>query len=159
KSARLAYRVRALRGPARARAIAEHHRRELEATSARLAAVAGTPFLRARGRLLGRDELDAPAVAPAPPATMTKIMGEAPELGTVGIDAGSIPRGDVAAWAVIGQKVWSIFAAKSPVLLDARSRALVAQVHNAGPVKSTPAEVEAMIARLEQGILADTALN
>jgi hypothetical protein len=47
----------------------------------------------------------------------------------------------------------------APVLLDAQSRALVAQVHNAGPVKAAPAELDALLARLEQSILADTAIN
>jgi hypothetical protein len=44
-------------------------------------------------------------------------------------------------------------------VLDAQSRALVAYVHDAGPVKSSPAERAAMLARLEQNIVADTALN
>ncbi len=44
-------------------------------------------------------------------------------------------------------------------MLDAQSRALVAQLHNAGPVKAAPAELGAMLARLEQSIVADTALN
>ncbi len=54
KSARLAHRVRGLDGAARARAVAEHHRRELEAAAARLQSVAGTQFVRGRGRLLGQ---------------------------------------------------------------------------------------------------------
>ena len=159
KSARLAYRVRNLAAAQRARAIADHHRRELEAASTRLAAVAGTQFVRGRGRLLGRDELDTSAVARAQRATMSKAMIEVPDLGKIGVDAGAISPGDLASWAVIGQKVWGIFAAAAPVVLDAQSRALVAQLHDAGPVKATPAELDAMLARLEQSIVADTALN
>lgn len=177
KSARLAYRVRPLGDGQRARAIAEHHRRELEAASTRLQSVAGTQFMRGRARLLGRDEVDASAVARAQRATMSKMLVEVPDLGKIGIDAGSISSGDLSAWAVIGQKVWGIFAATvaaapnpppqrqaavappAPVILDAQSRALVAQVHDAGPIKSTPAQLAAMLARLEQSIVADTAIN
>lgn len=168
KSARLAYRVRNLGDAQRARAIADHHRRELEAASARLAAVAGTQFVRGRARLLGRDEVDASAVGRAQRATMSKAIIEVPDLGRIGVDAGSISPSDLAAWAVIGQKVWGIFAAApaapaaaavAPTVLDAPSRALVAQIHNAGPVKAAPAELDAMLARLEQSIVADTALN
>jgi hypothetical protein len=160
QGARLWYRVRNLGDAQRARAIADHHRRELEAASARLGAVAGTQFVRGRGRLLGRDEVDASAVARAQRATMSKMAIEVPDLGKIGIDAGAISPGDVAAWAVIGQKVWGIFeGAGAPAVLDAPSRALVASIHNAGPIKATPAELDAMLARLEQSIVADTALN
>jgi hypothetical protein len=180
RSARLAYRLRTLGDAQHARALAEHHRRELEAAGARLQQVAGTQFLRGRARLLGRDELDASAVARAQQATMSKMIVEVPDLGKIGIDAGSISPADVAAWAVIGQKVWSLYAASTPattarprprgvvpadaapvapIVLDAQSRALVADVHDAGPVKSSPAERAAMLARLEQNIVADTALN
>jgi hypothetical protein len=179
RSARLAHRVRGLDGAARARAVAEHHRRELEAAATRLQSVAGTQFVRGRGRLLGKDELDGSAVARAQQATMSKMLVEVPDLGKIGVDAGSIDPGDLAAWAVIGQKVWSIYTATvagpaprrmdlprqaaaapaAPVVLDAQSRALVAQLHNAGPVKAAPAELGAMLARLEQSIVADTAIN
>ncbi|HWO26534.1 MAG TPA: hypothetical protein VNO30_47725 [Kofleriaceae bacterium] len=181
KSARLAYRVRKLGDAQRAHAIAEHHRKELEAASARLAAVAGTEYIRGRGRLLGRDEVDAPAVARAQRATMSKAIVEMPDLGKIGIDAGSISPADLSAWAVIGQKAWGIYAAgtggpevaprrrmfgraapavpAAPIVLDAQSRALVTRVHDAGPVRATPAELGAMLARLEQSIVADTALN
>jgi hypothetical protein len=47
------------------------------------------------------------------------------------------------------------------IVLDASSRALVAALHNAGPAeqRATPAELAQVIARLEQHIVADTALN
>jgi hypothetical protein len=46
-------------------------------------------------------------------------------------------------------------------VLDAASRALVAQLHNAGPTGqgATAGELDAIIARLEQHIVADTALD
>jgi len=175
RSARLAHRVRGLDGAARARAVAEHHRRELEAAAARLQSVAGTQFVRGRSRLLGQGEIDSSAVASAQRATMAKAIVEMPDLGKIGVDAGSIDPSDLAAWAVIGQKVWGIYTATvagpaprqpglprqaaAPVVLDAQSRALVAQLHNAGPVTAAPAELSAMLARLEQSIVADTALN
>ncbi|HWU86775.1 MAG TPA: hypothetical protein VN253_05855, partial [Kofleriaceae bacterium] len=157
----------------RPQARAHHHRRELKAASERFAAIAGTQFLQGRRRLLGANEVDAPAVTLAQRATMSKMLVEVPELGKIGIDAGGIPADDVAAWAVVGQKAWGIFAPAAPerrlphqpeppappLVLDAQSRALIAQVHNAGPVTSSAAEVAAMLARLEQHVIADTALN
>lgn len=176
QSARLARRVRALDDAARARALAEHHRGEREAASRRLASVAGTQFLRGARRLLGRGELDASAVARAQRATFAKMIVEVPDLAKIGIDAGATSPDDRSAWAVIGQKVWGLFPAgpanaddaadaaparpaAAPVLLDAQSRALVAHVHNAGPMKASRAELDAMLARLEQSIVADTAIN
>jgi hypothetical protein len=173
KSARLAYRIRKLGDAARARALAEHHRRELEEASARLRSVAGTAFLRQRGRLLGRNDVDASAVARAQRATMSKMRVEVPDLDKIGIDAGAIPTSDLPQWGAIGQKVWGIFAASAPAapqargaappppatVLDTQSRTLIAWLHNAGPIKSTRAELDAMLARLEQSIVADTAIN
>lgn len=184
KSAQLAHRVRKLGDFAYARAVAGHHRGEAEAAQARFASIVGTKFLRGSlgglGRLLGRDEVDASAVARAQRATMTKMIVEVSDLVELGEIQASISRSDVAAWAAVGQKLWGIYATRpaataptapprrplgalpappAPVVLDPPSRALVAQVHNAGPVKATPAELAAMIARLEQSIVADTALN
>jgi hypothetical protein len=187
RSAGLARRVGKLGDAAYARAVAGHHQGEAEAAQARFASVVGTQFLRGSlgglGRLLGRDELDASAVARAQRATMSKMIVEVPDLVELGVITAAISRSDVAAWAVVGQKLWGIYTASpaapapdarprrprggpptppappAPVVLDAPSRALVAEVHNAGPVQATPAELAAMIARLEQSIVADTALN
>ncbi|HSK05458.1 MAG TPA: hypothetical protein VK932_29620, partial [Kofleriaceae bacterium] len=186
KSAGLARRVRKLDHAAYARAVAGHHHVEAEAAETRFASVVGTQYLRGLrgfgglGRLLGRDEVDASAVARAQRSTITKMVVEVPELVELGEIKASISRSDVEAWAVVGQKLWGIYTASTaapapnaparrpigappappaPVVLDAPSRALVAQVHNAGPVKATPAELAEVIARLEQSIVADTALN
>ncbi|MBC7977250.1 MAG: hypothetical protein H7138_19920, partial [Myxococcales bacterium] len=47
------------------------------------------------------------------------------------------------------------------MVLDDQSRSLVRAIHNAGPLHqpATPAELDAVVARLEQHIVADTALN
>jgi hypothetical protein len=158
KSAQLAQRVRRLGEGERARAVADHHRRERDAANQRFTSVAGLAFTRTR-RLLAKDEMGDSAVARAQRTTMAKARVEVPELGKIGIDAGSVPTSDTAAWATIGQKVWGIFAAKGPAVLDARTRGFVAHVHNAGPVKASQAELDAMLARLEQSIVADTAIN
>jgi hypothetical protein len=79
KSAGLAHRVRKLDHAAYARAVAGHHHREMAAGATRFASVAGTQFLRGRGRLLGRDEVDASAVARAQRATMSKMLVEVPD--------------------------------------------------------------------------------
>jgi hypothetical protein len=173
KSAQLAKRVRRLGAVQRTLALADHHRRELEATAERFTHLAGTQFLRGKGRLLGANEVDASALNRAQRATMSKMIVEMPDLGKIGITADGIAPDDVTTWATVGQKAWGIFgpatqerrAPRQPeprmpaLVLDAQSRALVAAVHNAGPVASPPAETAEMLARLEQHVLADTALN
>lgn len=173
KSVQLAQRVRKLGDTQRMLAVADHHRGEFEATSERFAAVAGMTFIRGRGRLLGKNEVGTSAVARAQRATMSKMVVEVVDLGKIGIDAGKIASEDVSAWGAIGQKLWSLFVpavserrmprqAEPPMpalVLDAASRALITQIHNAGPVKASAAELAAMFARLEQHVIADTALN
>lgn len=179
KSVELAQRVRKLGDLQRALAVADHHRQELEAAGKRFAAIAGTQFLRGRGHLLDATEVGASAVTRAQRSTMSKMVVEVADLGKIGFDAAGIPADDVSAWAIIGQKAWGIYAPTPaqpqpqarfrgpraptpptpPILLDARSRALIERVHNAGPVKAGAAELAAMFARLEQHVMADTALN
>jgi hypothetical protein len=85
---------------------------------------------------------------------------EMPDLARMGFDTGAIADDDVAQWAVIGQQVWTTGAALPGKrrVLDATSRALVVRLHTTGQ-PAEPAEVERMLARLEQSILADTARN
>jgi hypothetical protein len=128
---------------------------------------------RGAGNLLvepgGEDATDARARAllAAQRATITKATVEVPQLVQIGLmSPRDVPRDD-ATWAAIGQRIWGTVArpspapAPAPALLDAQSLALVARLHDAGPAeqRATPSELAAVIARLEQHILADTALD
>ena len=89
----------------------------------------------------------ATAIASAQRVTVTKRVMEAPDLAKLGaMSPNDLPKDDVAAWSAIGRK---LYAAKA---LDAASRALVERLWGDG-------DREEMLARLEQHILADTALN
>jgi hypothetical protein len=140
--------------------------------------VAGKQFLLVPGEI-------AQALARAQQATVSKMAIEVPDLRAIGaVRPGEVPD-EAAAWSAIGQAAWNIGApgpdaaanpgpatpagrrgrpAPEPVppamVLDAPSRALVARLHDAGPasLRATPAELARVIARLEQHIVADTAL-
>jgi hypothetical protein len=168
RSEALARRLAGLTGAARAAALAQHHQRERAAGERRFAAAAGTAHVRGPRRLLAADEIGASAVARAQRATMAKAIIETVELARIGIDAGSVAAEDVAAWATIGQRLWAAFApapahradrARPPRVLDAPSQALVARLYEAGPVPASRGARAAMLDRLEQSLVADTALN
>ena len=151
KSLVLARSVRGKPADERVRAVVAHHTRELEATARRFSKLAGTQYIARRGRLLRSSELGTGALEAAQRATYAKMVIEVPDLRTIGIDAGTIDRGDVAQWAAIGQQLWNIGLAKPAALFDRASTALVAKLRGGDDA--------AVIARLEQLVLADTALG
>ena len=170
KSLALAKRVHDLEGDKLLQAVLTFHREELQKSYAALAKVAGTDYVRRRGRLIGAGEIGAAAVQRAQEVTMAKSFIEVVDLQKIGIDAGVIDPADIAQWATIGQKVWNIGLRPpgeqaprrrgewypAPMLLDAQSIALVERVRSGNPVAM---KSDALLARLEQNILADTALN
>ncbi|HET9483439.1 MAG TPA: hypothetical protein VFO79_05745 [Xanthomonadales bacterium] len=156
KSVDLARQVRGKPDAELLAAVLEFHRTELQATYKQFAAVAGTNFIRRRGRLIGRAELGASAIESAQRATFAKMAVEVPDLQKIGIDAGTIDPKDLAQWATIGQKVWDIGLDKPAKLVDAASTALVETLRTGNPYKSS---TQHTIERLEQLVLADTALN
>lgn len=164
KTLALARTVRTLAGSARAQAIAKFHEAALAADTAAYAGIAGSAYTPISGRLALAAEL-APPIRRAQQATIAKAAIEVVDLARIGIDAGKVDRADVAQWAMIGQRIWAIGTAAAnerPAagVLDARSRALITRLHTAGPgAKPTPAAVAAMLARLEQNLVADSALN
>jgi hypothetical protein len=120
------------------------------------------------------------ALARAQRATLSKAAMEVPDLVRIGLLRPDQIPSDEAAWSAIGQTVWKIgnaapagqdgrpvaavvWAAEvpPPMVLDAASLALVERLHNAGPAgRRAAAEALAqVVARLEQHIVADTALN
>ena len=82
------------------------------------------------------------------PAALAAAMAEGASLGSIGIvpAPSRVPAKRPAA------------AAPAPVL-DERSRALVARLHTAGGMTATAEQLQAVIDRLEQHIVADSALN
>ena len=160
----LADQVRGASDAERIRATVAYHAAAIEATDRAWQLAAGAQYIHASPVLLG-----ATSIARAQAATMSKRIVEIPDLRAIdAIRPGDVPD-DAAAWSAIGQQVWDIHEATKPspgqlpppMVLDEPSRTLVRTLHNAGPLPrlATPAELDVMIARLEQHIVADTALN
>jgi hypothetical protein len=183
----LADQIRGMTTAQRIRATVAYHAAALAATDRAWQAARSAQYVHGKQFLLGAGEL-ASAIARAQRATVSKMRIEVPDLRAIGLmRPGDVPD-DAAAWSAIGQAAWNISApppgpetgpepvqavevarraaravepVPPPMVLDAASRALVAQLHNAGPAdqRATPAELAAVIARLEQHIVADTALD
>lgn len=118
---------------------------------------ANTDYIARRGRLLGKDEIGAPAVERAQRASMAKMAVESVDLRKIGIDAGRIDPADITQWATIGQQLWNVgLPSRALSVLDPRSAALVTSLRAGNPLAMQP---EALLARLEQHIVADTAQN
>jgi hypothetical protein len=171
KSLALATQVRGMTDADRIRATAGYHEAATLATAHDWERVQGTRYLRHSPFLDG-----AAPLARAQLQTMSKMIIEVPDLQAIrALHPGEVPD-DSAAWSAIGQKAWniterpapapararrpSIRAVPGPMVLDAASTALVARIHNAGPAdqRATASELDAVLARLEQHIVADTAL-
>ncbi|HEY0193294.1 MAG TPA: hypothetical protein VGC42_19385 [Kofleriaceae bacterium] len=154
KSLALAREVAHLDEAGRQRALRAYHREGQEAALQAMAAVADVPYIAGRRTLLGVGD-----IARAQMATMSKARIEVPDLRTIGLlGPGDASLDDPAAWSAIGQATWHLGPA---AILDAPSRALVARLHDAGPdgPHTTPEQLAAVIARLEQHLVADTAIN
>jgi hypothetical protein len=179
KSLALAKQVEGLENVALVDAVMAYHEAAIKTTDTQLTAVAGTDYIRRRGRLLGASEIGTYAVATAQMATMAKSYVEVPDLQKIGVDAGRIDKSDLEQWTAIGQKVWNIglgpppeptgpannrarlrrtntAQAATPVVLDRASLALIEKVRTGNPLAADPSW---LVARLEQLIVADTALN
>jgi len=147
-------------------AVMAFHRDALDEADKQFAAVAGTDYLRRRGRLASAADIGAPAIEQAQRATYAKYVAEVADLAKIGINAGAIEPTDVAQWATIGQKVWNVgldtpkkltrATVPEPILLDAQSVAMVGRLR-AGNPQALP--MGALLARLEQNIMADSAAN
>ncbi len=164
KSLDLADQVRGLPDAERLRATIAHHAAAIAATDRAWKQARGAQYLPGARFLLGSS-----ALARAQLATVSKMMVEAPDLRAIGALAPADVPDDPAAWSAIGQRIWQIAErgavsdgeAPAPIVLDDQSRSLVRAIHNAGPLRqpATADELDAVVARLEQHIVADTALN
>jgi hypothetical protein len=171
RSLALADQVRGRPDAERIRATVDYHAAAIRDAARTWQLAQRTRYL--AGRALPSDPDDAGGLARAQRATVSKAAIEVPDLRRIGaIGPGDVPD-DAAAWSAIGHTVWNLIDPGAPLdlgaratpppqpVLDAASRALVARLHDAGPAaqRATPAELAAVVARLEQHILADTALD
>ncbi|MGE0867161.1 MAG: hypothetical protein AB7P03_01270 [Kofleriaceae bacterium] len=159
----LARKVERLSADQRRAVVVAHHRGALAASEDAWKAIAGTQYLPDAGRLSSEHEL-ATAVARAQRATMSKAMIEVPDLRIIadGVDPGQLSSDDAAVWAAIGQRHWNLRGAGTgaPIVLDAGSRALITRLHNAAPgLIASADDLARMLARLEQHVVADSAID
>ncbi|MEO8706273.1 MAG: hypothetical protein ABI867_39955 [Kofleriaceae bacterium] len=150
--------ARSVRGVSEAKRLAiveRYHHSLLAEQQAAWKRVARTPYILGSRQLSGMS-----SIAKAQAVTMSKARIELPTLRYVGLDAGQPP--DAAMWAAVGQVLYGIGDLKGPrqprppvPVTDARSRALIAQLHGA----ATADELAQLIERLEHHLVADTALN
>lgn len=174
KSVALARRVR---GKSDAELLAEvvrfHQQASAEVDTA-FAKIAGTQFIRGRTTIRGLTEVGNSAVARAQRATVSKAAIEVPDLEAIGIDAGTIARDDTDQWTAVGLVAFRNGAtpalqqhashanarpAASAPVLDAQSRTLIETVYTSGAAEASREMVPQMLLRLEQALIADTALN
>jgi hypothetical protein len=160
----LATQVRGESDAVRARLIADFHRRRIEA--ARL----DWQLVSDRLRLpLAQLRVEPPAqteLVAAQNRTMTKAMVELRDLIAFAPEVApeSVPEDQVALWSAMGRSLYGPGNGTSvPAYstLDRASRSLIERLHDAVPddMRATGEERAAMLARLEQLITADTALN
>ena len=160
----LATRVRGASDEARARLIADFHRERAEAARRDWQLVSDRlrlPLAQLRVEPPAQTELVA-----AQRRTMTKAMVELKDLNAFAPELApeTVPENQVALWSAIGRSLFTVADRTSlapPSALDRSSRSLVERLHNAVPDEMlvTGGQREALLARLEQLIAADTALN
>jgi len=164
RSLTLATRMRGASDETRARLIADFHRdraetarRDWQLVSERLR----LPLAQLRVEPPAQTELVA-----AQRRTMTKAVVELKDLNAFAPELApdTVPENEVALWSAIGRSLYTVadrtsLTPQSP--LDRASRSLIERLHNAVPddMLVTGGHREAMFARLEQLIAADTALN
>ncbi len=170
--------VRGKTGDVLAQAIATYHTKLAARAQNQFAAIANAPYIAATHHLSTAAELE-DALARAQRATMSKAVIEIRDLKRIGLYPGALPD-DAPYWAAVGQRLYNIgdvaafheagtpsrqatapHATTPPAVLDARSRALIEQLHDAVPTElvATPAQLADVIARLEQHLVADSALD
>jgi len=182
----LASRVRGTSADERARLLVDYHQQLVTAAERDSERLAGTRWIPGLRQLLTQARVDN-SLAAAQRATVSKIALELNDLRVIakGLAPEAWSADQIAMWSAAGQVLYGIGGLNSttprqvriapldqltmpraelpppPRVLDDASRALVVRLHNDVPheLRGTPEHVDAMIARLEQTIVADTALN
>ena len=169
----LAERVRGKSDSERARLIAAHHLQQVSDAQRQWKLLAGTPWILGMRQLPRRTRSET-SLAAAQRATISKAAVEIRDLRVFAKEVApeTLPDDQIETWSAAGRLLYGRGAGKQPGsreratlplvgVLDNASRALVVRLHNAGPseLRVTDEDLRAMIARLEQTIVADTALN
>jgi hypothetical protein len=186
ESLALAERVRGKSDDERAKSLVDYHQQRLMAAKRDWEGLARTAWIPGAGPLPTQTRLESQLVA-AQRATATKMAIERPVLRQFapGLTPEALSEDHIEMWSAAGQVLYGIGNPKivtltpvrvaprselttqpsglrpPPRVLDEASRALVVRLHNGVPheLRSTPTQLDAIIARLEQTIVGDTALN
>ena len=158
--------VRGLPDNERAKRLVEYHRQKVIAAQQDWVRLSGTPWIPGARQLLTRPRIESALVA-AQRATMTKIAIERRDLRyfTPELRVQDLSEDQVEIWSAAGQVLFAIGDLKAvaplPRVLDETSRALIVRLHNQVPIemRATGEQIDAIVARLEQTIVADSALN
>jgi hypothetical protein len=165
RSLALAARVRDTSPDARATIVADAHRQSVSTAERDWVRIAPlVPGVRDQSTLAANQN----ALVAAQRVTVSKAAVELRDLRVIANELvpGMPAENHIDAWWMAGRSLYGIGAvnpstASPPHVLDGASRALVVQLHNAGAPerRSSDDELRAMMARLEQTIIADSALN
>jgi hypothetical protein len=152
----LAARVRGKPGDERAQRLVDYHQHNASAARQDWDRLAGTMRISAMGQLPAQPRIESPLAA-AQRATVSKLAIEARDLRKLapGPAPEALSDDEMRMWSTAGQMLYG------NGVLDETSRALIVRLHNRVPqgMRATGGQLDAMIARLEQTIVADSALN
>lgn len=168
----LAKRVRDVSDRERARLIAEYHQELVSAADRNWRRLPATQWVSDRREPLTQTRTQ-PSIAAAERTTMAKMSVEARDLRVFAKEVAPelLTEDQISRWASAGRMLYPVGREKSAAslsagrpstgVLDESSRALVSRLHNAAPaaLRASEGNVRVVLARLEETILADTALN
>jgi hypothetical protein len=157
RSLALAARVRGASDKERAKVLVDYHQQRVTAARNEWERLSPTRIpvrqLTAQPRVQGD-------LAAAQLRTMSKAMIELKDLKVFakGLAPEAVSEDEIETWSSVGRALYGLGATS---VLDQPSRALIVRMHNAvpGELRATDQERDQMIARLEQTLAADTALN
>lgn len=156
-SLELADRVRGQTDHERAKQLVGYHELEVIAAQKDWERLAGTAWIPRMGRLPTQARSQSQLVA-AQRAAMSKMVIERTDLRYFipGLRPEDLAEDQIEMWSAAGQMLVDV-----PRVLDDTSRALIVRLHNQVPagMRATGEKINAMIARLEQSVVADSALN
>jgi hypothetical protein len=149
---------------ARATLIADFHRERADAAARDWQLVSGRLRI-PRGELRAEPPVQT-ELAAAQSRTMTKAMIELRDLNAFvpALAPEATPENGLGVWSAVGRSLYGAGDRTSvtmPSMLDPQSRGLIERLYDAVPagMRATAEQREAMLARLEELVIADTALN
>jgi len=164
----LAALVRGKSADERANLIVDYHKEHLVAAKRDWARLTGTPWILGVARQLSTPARVENPLAAAQRATVSKMAIEVRDLRYIAKELApeALSENDVAMWSAAGRVLYgmgdlTLGPQPPPRVLDEASRALVIRLHNEVPpvLRATGQRLNALIARLEETLIADSALN